>query len=158
MRRIKQKVKRKIKLEILRLLKSNSGPNEIGLGIAIGVIIGFLPLYGLHTIMVLIIAMLIPHTNRIAMFVGINVTIPPTAPFVYWASYCVGRFLLGNKAPALNIENMKSLTMSDIPGMFYTLFYGCVVLGMGCAVAAYFATYYFVAAIKKKQKEKAALK
>jgi uncharacterized protein (TIGR03546 family) len=154
MRRIKQKISRKIKVEILRLLKSNSGPNEIALGIALGVIIGFLPFYGLHTVIVLGIAMLIPHTNRIAMLIGMNVTIPPTAPFVYWASYSVGRFLLGNKAPALNIESIKSLTMSDIPGLFYTLFYGCIVLGMVCAVAAYFATYYFVAGIKKKQKEK----
>lgn len=154
MRRIKRKLSRKIKLEVLRLLKSNSGPGEIALGIAIGVLIGFLPFYGFHTIMVLGIAMLIPHTNRIAMLIGMNVTIPPTAPFVYWASYCVGRFLLGGKAPAINIQSVKSLTMSDIPGMFYTLFYGCVVLGMACAVVSYFAAYYAVAGFRKKQKKK----
>jgi uncharacterized protein len=139
-----------IKKIFLHLIQSNSGPHEIALGVAIGVFIGFLPLYGLHTAMVVVIALLIPHTNRIGMLLGINVTMPFTAPFVYWASYCVGRFLTGDKVPALTIANIKGLGLSDIPSMYYALFYGCVVLGAVCAALFYAMAFYAVKALKKK--------
>lgn len=141
----------KFRDKFLHLLKSNSSPHEVALGVAIGVFIGFLPFYGLHTIMVLFIALLIPHTNRIGMLLGINVTMPITAPFVYWAGYSVGRGLTGGKAPAVTIESMRKVTMGDIPEMFYALFFGCVVLGMLSAVVFYAVTFYVAKAIKSAQ-------
>lgn len=144
------KKKESFKKIFLQLIQSNSGPHEIALGVAIGVFIGFLPLYGLHTAMVIVIALLIPHTNRIGMLLGINVTMPITAPFVYWASYCVGRFLTGDKVPALTIANMKQLGLTDIPSMYYALFYGCVVLGAASAAVFYAGTFYAVRLAKRK--------
>ena len=75
----------------------DNDPSEVALGVAIGVFIAILPLYGLHTILVLTAAFFIRRANVIAMLVGTNISLPPTVPFITWAGYNIGRLMLGNK-------------------------------------------------------------
>jgi len=62
--------KKHLRETFLNLFKSNLSANEIAIGIAPGVSIGIIPLYGLHTIVAVILAMLIPRINRIDVLFG----------------------------------------------------------------------------------------
>lgn len=119
-------------------------PWEIALGVAIGVFIAILPLYGFHTLLVVIFALLIPHANKIAILVGTNISLPPTLPFITWAGYSIGRLLLGDKYPAMSWQMFKNFSRRSIFDFYYPLFVGSVILGLGCALIFYFVTLFFL--------------
>jgi len=61
------KLIKKFKNIFQRLIHLNNSPPEIALGVAVGAFICIIPLYGFHTIMVIIFALLIPKANKIAI-------------------------------------------------------------------------------------------
>ena len=142
----------KLKKRLLLLVKSNNTPREIALGVAIGVFIAITPLYGFHTLMVIIFALLIPRTNKIAILVGTNISIPPTTPLITWAGYSIGKFILGNNYPALEWLTLKNLTFRDIPYLFYPLFVGSLILGIICAIVFYFIVLFVIGKMRKRKK------
>jgi len=142
----------KIKRKIIEIAKANNTPHEIAFGVAIGVFIGITPLYGFHTAMVVLFAMLIPHANKLAILAGTNISIPPTIPLITCAGYNIGRMLLRNKLPSLKWQVLKNITYKDILGFYSTLFLGSIVLGLICAVVFYYSVLFFITRIKKTNK------
>ena len=130
-----------LKETLILLLKLNSTPKGISLGIATGVFIGITPLYGFHTLMVIIAALLTRHTNKVAILIGTNVSIPPTMPFITWAGYAIGRAVLGGAYPVENITSFKHITYQSISNIYFALLIGSLILGIVCAIIAYFVTY-----------------
>ena len=120
----------RLRERIWGLIILNNTPQGIALGVAIGVFIAITPLYGLRTIMVLLAAMLIPRTNKIAILAGTSISIPPTTPLITWAGYSIGRAILNNDYPVLVWSTIKSLTFRDIPRLFYPLLLGSIILGI----------------------------
>jgi len=140
------KVKERLTLKerIKRLLKLHSSPYEIALGVAIGVFIAILPLYGFHTIMVIIAAFLIRPANKIAILLGTNVSTVLTFPFITWGGYNIGRLVLGDHYPALQWQTFKIFSYKTLLHFYYPLFIGSVILGVLLAVVFYFMTFQFV--------------
>jgi len=136
--------KAKIKELLSRLLKLNNTPQEIALGVSIGVIIAVMPLYGFHTILCVIFAVLIPPANKIAILIGTNVSLPPTLPFITWGGYNIGRLILGNQYPPLNLSFFKAITIKNMLNFYYPLFIGSFVLGLFLATIFYFLTFWIV--------------
>ncbi|MBM3245168.1 MAG: DUF2062 domain-containing protein [Candidatus Omnitrophica bacterium] len=145
-------MKRKYKKVLVKLLRLNNTPAEIALGVAIGVFIAILPLYGFHTLLVLIAALLVRPANKIAMLVGTNISLPPTVPFITWAGYEIGRAILKNNYPPLSWSDFKGITFQKIANFYPPLFLGSVILGIICALIFYFLAYFIV---DKTQKRKA---
>jgi uncharacterized protein (DUF2062 family) len=133
------------------LLKLNNTPPEIALGVSIGVMIAVMPLYGFHTILCVIFALLIPRANKIAILVGTNISLPPTLPFITWAGYSIGRLVLGDKYPPLNLSSFKGVTFKKMLDLYYPLFIGSFILGILLATMFYFLTLWF---IEKRQRSK----
>lgn len=73
-----------IKQRFLALLKMHNSPREIALGVSLGVFIGVTPLYGFHTLLVILFALAVKKANKIAILIGTNISIPPTMPFLTW--------------------------------------------------------------------------
>ena len=145
----------KIKPVLNSLLIGKDKPPEIALGVSIGVMIAVMPLYGLHTILCLIFALLIPRANKIAIFIGTNVSLPPTVPFITWAGYGIGRFFLGKQYPSLSLATFKEMPFKDIFSLYYPLFVGSFMLGTLLAIMFYFLTLWI---IEKRRKAKKAYK
>jgi uncharacterized protein (DUF2062 family) len=143
--------KKKIKELLSNLLKLNNTPPEIALGVSIGVMIAVMPLYGFHTILCVIFALLIPRANKIAILIGTNVSLPPTLPFITWAGYGLGRLILGDKYPPLNLSFFQGITFKKMLDFYYPLFIGSLVLGILLATMSYFLTLWFM---KKRRKSK----
>jgi len=141
-------------LQIKEFLKNfihlNHTPREIALGIAIGVFIGILPLYGLHAILALIIALVVRPANKIAILLGTNISLPPMVPFITWAGYNMGRLMLSKDYPDLSWTMFRNFSYKDIFALYYPLFLGSLLLGFACAVIFYFLTYQIVLHRHKK--------
>jgi len=137
---------------LVAVLKAHNAPCEIALGIAIGSFIAILPLYGLHTVLCVIAALLIPRANKLAILIGTNVSLPPTVPTITWTAYDIGRLLLVNKAyPPLSWEYFRNFKIARISEFYYPLFIGSIVLGLLSAVVFYFITLSIAKHFRKKR-------
>ena len=107
----KKGIRRFIKEEILG---SNESPLKSAQAMALGVFIGLTPLWGLHTILVLSLAILF-KLNKVISFAFTNVSFPPFIPFTVYASIMIGTQVLGEPTDysfadfEQNFEFVKSL-------------------------------------------------
>lgn len=128
-----------VKARFLNLRGVNRSPHEIALGAAIGVFIGITPFYGFHILMAFIAALAFKGLNRTAIFLGINISLPPTIPFITWAGYSLGRKLLGSSYPPLGWDAFKDfLSIENFFHFFYVLSVGSIVLGIVLGIFFYF--------------------
>lgn len=144
-------MKWKIKKFIVRLLKLNNTPPEIALGVAIGVFIAILPVYGFHTILVVIAAIVVRRANKIAILAGTNISLPPTVPFITWAGYEIGRVILKGRFEPLRWPDFKGITFQKIISHYQPLFLGSLILGGISAVIFYFLTLFIVKRIQHRR-------
>lgn len=116
------------------VLGSHDTPQKKALSIALGVFIGLSPLWGLHTIIVLSLALLFKLNKTIA-FAFSNVSLPPFIPFIVLANFKMGNFILG-KNETFNIdtftENFKALNSlkTYIIGSFTLATISAITLGV----------------------------
>ena len=101
-RNIKKKGLKKFFVE--DLLGSNDSPKKKALSIALGTFIGFSPLWGFHTFLVLTLAIFL-KLNKAISFAFSNVSLPPFIPFIIFASLELGQWILGEKI-SYSIEEM----------------------------------------------------
>ena len=145
-------MKWKYKRFVVRLLKLNNSPHEIALGVAIGVFIGILPVYGLHTVLVVIAAILVRPANKIAIFLGTSISLPPTVPLITWTGYEIGRRILGGNFEALNWAVFKNITLGKVYLYYQPLFLGSVILGFACSIIFYFLVSFLARRLSVRRK------
>jgi uncharacterized protein len=121
----------------------------LGLSFAIGLFIGTTPFYGAHTVLALM-AISIFRFNLPTLLIGAWLTMPPILPFIYYAGYRIGRFVLPglNHVPrALLFDTINKIMTFDVASIRETkevvilvkqLFLGCTVLGLCFSVTGYF--------------------
>ena len=143
-------MKFKIKEILVKLIRQHNSPQEIALGAGIGAFICVLPVYGLHTVLVILAAIIVRPANKIAIFLGTNLSLPPTVPFITWAGYEIGRFILKGNLPPLSWDFFKHLTFGKIAHYYGPLFLGSLVLGVICAAIVYGLTFFAVKIIKNQ--------
>ncbi|MBF0385475.1 MAG: DUF2062 domain-containing protein [Candidatus Omnitrophica bacterium] len=139
-----------MKVRFLNLWKSNSSPHEIALGIAIGVFIGITPFYGFHIIMAFIAALTLRRVNKVAIFLGMNISLPLTIPFITWAGYGLGRKVLGGTYPPLGWDTVRYFSYDTFSRFFYALTVGSFILGIALSVLFYSLTLWFFKRRKAK--------
>jgi len=142
----------KAKEIIVRLLKSDNSPTEIALGVSLGVFIAILPLYGFHTMLVILFALLVPHANKIAILLGTNISLPPTVPFITWAGYEIGRYFFAKEYPPLTPGYFKHINFQAIKESYPVLFLGSLILGTAAAVTFYLLTWCITKRIEHKKR------
>lgn len=140
-----------LKIIFFRLLLGNSTPHGIALGIAIGAFIGILPLYGLHTVLVILAAIIVRPANKVAILLGTNVSLPPTVPFITWAGYEIGRFILWGRFDPLKWSDFKNISFQYILSHYAPLFLGSVILGLICALIIYIIVFFVVKGFKERR-------
>ncbi|MBW6509572.1 MAG: DUF2062 domain-containing protein [Desulfuromonadales bacterium] len=129
---------RRFKLNLIRLARIKSSPDAVARGMALGVFIGFTPFFGFHILIALFFAFLLQQ-NKIATFVGVWITNPLTAPFIYALEYEIGRMLLGK--PAIGVAAFtRELTWDTALQLGLPLGLGSIVLGLPVALISYALT------------------
>ena len=145
-------MKFKFKEILIKLVHQHNSPQEIALGAGIGAFIACLPVYGLHTVLVILAAFIVRPANKIAILLGTNLSLPPTVPFITWAGYEIGRFILKGNLPPLSWEFFKHLTFQKIVDLYWPLFLGSLILGVICAALVYGLTFFVVKKVKERNK------
>ena len=136
---------------VAQMLKEHHEPRQIALGVAIGAFIAILPLYGFHTILCVLAAILIPRANRLSILLGSSISIPPTVATITWTGYDIGRFLLVDMHyPPLSWDYIRHFQISKIGEFYFPLFAGSFVLAVICSGILYWATFFTMSYFRKK--------
>ncbi|WP_051119736.1 DUF2062 domain-containing protein [Gillisia sp. CAL575] len=77
------------------ILKSQESAHKKAAAIALGVFVGISPFWGLHTLLVFVLAASF-KLNKVIAFLFSNISIPPLIPIIIYSSYQVGSMLTGN--------------------------------------------------------------
>lgn len=121
------------------------------MGAGIGAFISVLPLYGLHTLLVILAAIIVRPANKIAILIGTNISLPLTVPFITWAGYEIGRFILQENFQPLTWGFFQNLTLQKLVSHYRPLFLGSLVLGIICGAIVYCLTFFVVKGIKERR-------
>ncbi len=136
-----------------RLLKVRGEPREVSLGFALGIFIGMSPTMGFQMPIAVFFAALLKW-NKISAVMGVWITNPMTAPFLYGFTYLVGAKILGLRNLAGIMDNIDRSTISEIlsegPEILWSLIVGGIVIGLPLAVAGYYFCY---SAVRKYQND-----
>ena len=76
------------------VIKSDDPAHKKAAAIALGVFVGICPFWGLHTLLVFLLAAFF-KLNKVIAFLFSNISIPPLIPFIIYASYQVGCVVTG---------------------------------------------------------------
>jgi glycosyltransferase involved in cell wall biosynthesis len=76
------------------IIKSDEPAHKKAAAVALGVFVGISPFWGLHTLLVFLLAAIF-KLNKVIAFIFSNISIPPLIPFIIYASYQMGSLLTG---------------------------------------------------------------
>ncbi len=79
----------------ISLLKRNDSPVKSAFAVAVGVFVGCLPLYGLHTAIIILLALLL-RLNFVYLFLGNQISIPPLIPLLILGAHFLSRQITGH--------------------------------------------------------------
>lgn len=114
-------------LTIASLVREQTSPFKSSLALGIGVFVGTLPIYGLHTGIVAALAFLL-RLNFVYLWVGTNISIPPMIPFLLLASQAIG-------------ELFVQTTENSFAGFGLAVLMGAPILGLLLGVTAFALLY-----------------
>ncbi|MFC1534551.1 DUF2062 domain-containing protein [Thermodesulfobacteriota bacterium] len=140
-----------------RFLKIRGDSKKIALGFALGLFLGVSPSMGFQIGIAVFLAAILKW-NKISAAVGVWITNPITAPFIYGLTYLIGARLLRikktfNPEQELNLEMISSM-LSKTPEVIWALVLGGIILGLPVAVAGYIFSYSAITKYRKNIKEK----
>jgi uncharacterized protein len=141
----KNSPRRWVRYQYLKLVRINDSAEKIAGGLALGVVLGILPTFGLGIIISIFLAAPL-KLNRASAVIGTLVMNPWTAPFVWTLSYLAGSLLLGYN---LNDTLTVIRSLNSHPGLWRSLMTGRLlvpyIIGNLMVMAATASFFYVVA-------------
>ena len=139
-KRIKNPSLRLCRYWYLKILRQEGTPDAIARGWACGVFAGCFPLFGLQTLIGVLLATVFKG-NKITAAAGTWISNPFTYVPIYYFNFRVGEVVLNQHAD-FSVAQLESLAEMSVAGFSFVLilFTGCVVVGGSFGVTAYFAT------------------
>lgn len=155
-----------------RLIRIPDSPHRIALGLACGIFVSFLPIFGGHVIMGGLLAYL-TKGNLFASLIGTVVGNPITFPIIASASINLGQKILGQSSSEINdasfnwemfkdmlsIENFNLYFLKDFGvDIFLPYFLGGTIFGLIASFIFYFFCKSFVRGHQLRRKRKKMMK
>jgi uncharacterized protein (DUF2062 family) len=113
------------------MLAEHSSPARLAAAVFIGILIGVSPFYGFHVVGALAVAWAF-KLNKLVVWLGTNVSIPPISAIFAFTSAQVGSLLLTGHTTPLSWEEFKAVGLGD--ALIYWLvgfpLVGCVFGGL----------------------------
>jgi uncharacterized protein (DUF2062 family)/SAM-dependent methyltransferase len=140
----KDKTSTRVRALAERLWREHASAHRLGLAVGVGILIGCTPFFGLHLWLGLGIAIGL-RLNKVAVFLGSQISLPPLAPFVGFASVQVGWILVHGQRLELGIADFHLLNLGRMLHQFLlSWLLGGLVLGLTLAGPAYLITWALV--------------
>ncbi len=96
----------KLKAATLHELHANSSPLRASLSLGLGILVGFCPLYGLHTPIVIALAFLL-RLNRVLALLAASTTILPFVPFWLAAGIFTGKHVVSLETASRLVDDLR---------------------------------------------------
>jgi hypothetical protein len=123
------------------MVRLQGTPEAIARGLASGILVGCMPLYGLQTLLSIVLAILI-RGNKLVAIAGTWISNPLTDVPLFVLNYQIGRSLLAIEHPehTSGLENQSWLVLLEMGRqIFQAALLGGVLTGTGAAAISYFA-------------------
>ena len=125
----------------IRLIKIRGGSREIAMGFALGLLVGLSPTMGIQMPIAIVAAMVL-GVSKISAVLGVWVTNPVTAPFIYGFNYWLGAKLLGLKtlhtlSLDVSVDSVVAL-FKKAPELLGAMGLGGLISGIPLAIFGYF--------------------
>lgn len=138
-------------------IASRRDPYQIALGIAVGCFLGVLPVQGIKTPVVFLIASVYKRLNIVATFLASTVfSLPFTFPFIYFLDYVIGCKLL-NIPIIYKMRVFKEFDIEMLGDIIGAMIIGSLVLAISLAIFSYFLTLFLVNLKRNKLKNEETL-
>ncbi|HMV46693.1 MAG TPA: DUF2062 domain-containing protein [Blastocatellia bacterium] len=138
------------------LLNLDDPPERTALAFAIGALIGFSPLLGLHTIIAAIVAV-VWRLNKVALFTGVYISNPWTVAPVVAVSWAIGRWFVETPPIELPQFTMTAIASAEfwrqIASQWPQLLpfaIGASIVSVVCALVSYPLMLYVLRAYRRK--------
>lgn len=105
---------RRFRERVTAVFHLDEEPSRLAMGMAVGVFIGVTPLYGLHTLLALVVAFLF-RLNKAATITGTWLNLPWFAPFVYGFSLKLGEAILSGN---LHLSRMSVTELAEVASAY----------------------------------------
>jgi uncharacterized protein (TIGR03546 family) len=136
-----------------RFLRIQGNPRAIASGFALGLFVGMAPIMGLQTALTVFLAALLKW-NKISAALGVWITNPATAPFIYGINYFVGSKILSidklHTLPAELDTTTVIQLLKNAPEILGILTVGGLVTGLPVAIIGYYFSYTTVVQYREK--------
>jgi hypothetical protein len=149
---------RQLLARLRALLHLNDPPQRIALALAIGVFISCTPLFGLQTILAIVVATVF-RLNRAAIVTGVWINLPWFTPVVYGAALTVGGLILPDPGGtrdawvAYFMSRPFGLGWQDLMSLLEevstALLVGSTVVGLAAAMVTYVVALSFISARRR---------
>ncbi len=133
----------RIKDYIVRFYKKGLSPHEIAAGVALGILIGCVPMLGVHTIMAIGLASLL-RLNTLIVLIGTQISNPISFPFQIFISAELGSLILNGHFLDIKFSgDINYLNEYILP-----IIIGGLVLGIVLSLVSYIVIKFF---LKRRQ-------
>ncbi|MBF0606516.1 MAG: DUF2062 domain-containing protein [Candidatus Magnetobacterium sp. LHC-1] len=144
----------RIKAKLKEFMGIKDSPMKVAVSFGIGTLIAFSPWVGLHTVLVIILAMAF-KLNKVAILTAAYInnpfTVVPISTFCIW----VGMKLMGMEAANITID-FSNLTLSNVMGVFGVLLmpfiWGSLFVSVIAAVLSFFIVLH-IFRLKRRMRE-----
>jgi uncharacterized protein (DUF2062 family) len=102
-----QPILSKLKAATLYELHANSSPLRASLSLGLGILVGFCPLYGLHTPIVIALAFLL-RLNRVLAVLAASTTILPLVPFWLAGGIFTGKLVVSLETASRLVDDLRN--------------------------------------------------
>ncbi len=154
-KRPRSRIKRSWRYFYLRFLRLRGTPHYISRGLAFGVFAGCFPLFGLQTIIGVLLAIIF-RGHKLAAAAGTWLSNPLTYVPIFAFNYKVGEFLLGFGVEQTQVsfpDHWQSWTDLKPLGLVFlvTLFSGCLVVASIASILTYMVSLRFLSRWRRKR-------
>ncbi len=132
---------RMLKRFYVRFVRLRGTPQQISLGLSLGIMVGMTPFLGAHTLIAVFLASLLKW-SKITATIGVMITNPFTAPLIYPVTYKLGNMVTGFSDPSQWSKIFESggvvALMKNSPLIIIDLIVGGMIVGIPLAIVTYY--------------------
>lgn len=160
-------IKRFFRYYYLRFIRLQGDPEEVARGVALGVFIGITPTIPLHTVLILVIALLLRAGKIAGLLASCVVSNPLTFFFQYYSSWRIGTWLLPYDLSWERIQSVMAVisghssfktsleALSRLGGeSILVMLSGGIILALPFTIASYFLSLSFFKSLRRRKKKK----
>ena len=108
----------RVRARFEELKGADESPRRLGLALGVGVLCGCSPVLGFQTVLAVALAVLF-RLNKLAVLIGLQISIPPLTPLVVLASLELGELMLHGRWLLLSPAELRAMPARQVAATFF---------------------------------------